>query len=356
MKIALITDLHFGARNDNQTFAKFFSKFYTETFFPELEKRGIKHVFDLGDTFDRRKYISFTSLKSAKEMFFNPLAEGGYHLHCIVGNHDSVYKNTIETNSIDLLLADYDNITTLSTPQTYAIEDFNVFVVPWICAENQDETFTLADQSKAQVCFGHLELDGYEMNKGFFIREGWDDKWLKKFELVCSGHYHTKQQRGNVHYLGCPYEMTWNDYEDQKGFHIFDTETRELEFIPNPFVMFHKLWYDDEGWEFDDVAKEAQTFEQYKDCMIKVVIRNKTNPHLYDHYIERLEKAGVSHIQVADDHLHMDLEEEQEIFSEAEDTPTILSKYVDALEVNEEQKPKLKRLLDKLYSEALTIT
>jgi len=356
MKLALITDLHFGARNDSQTFARYFERFYRETFFPELERRGIKHVVDLGDTFDRRKYISYVSLKSAKEMFFNPLIDGGYQLHCIVGNHDSVYKNTIELNSIDLLLSDYNNITTWSRPGTYNIEDFKVFVVPWICAENKEETFLLADKTDAQVCFGHLELDGYEMNKGYFIREGWDDQWLKKFEIVCSGHYHTRQSRNNVNYLGCPYEITWNDFEDQKGFHIFDTDTRELEFIPNPFNMFHKIWYDDEGWDFDAVAKEAKTFTQYEDCYVKVVIKNKINTHLYDHYIERLEKAGVAHIQVADDHLHMDLEDEQEIFSEAEDTPTILNKYVDALEVNPNQKPQLKTLLDKLYSEALTIT
>ena len=76
----------------------------------------------------------------------------------------------------------------------------------------------------------------------------------------------------------------------------------------------------------------------------------RSNPDKYSNYFDKTYGSGMS-IKVL-----QQLEQEEEIFSEAEDTPTILNKYVDALEVNEEQKPKLKRLLDKLYSEALTIT
>ena len=61
MKIALITDLHFGARNDNQGFANYFQRFYSQIFFPYLKEHNIDTVVDLGDTFDRRKFISFTS-------------------------------------------------------------------------------------------------------------------------------------------------------------------------------------------------------------------------------------------------------------------------------------------------------
>ena len=75
MKIALVTDLHFGARNDNQKVAEHQRLFYDNVFFPYLDEHNITNVIDLGDTFDRRKFISYTSLKSAKEMFFDPLKE-----------------------------------------------------------------------------------------------------------------------------------------------------------------------------------------------------------------------------------------------------------------------------------------
>ena len=58
MKIALITDTHFGARNDSLLFLDFFRKFYENIFFPTLKERGIKEIIHLGDVVDRRKFIN----------------------------------------------------------------------------------------------------------------------------------------------------------------------------------------------------------------------------------------------------------------------------------------------------------
>ena len=245
MKIALVTDQHFGARNDSQKIAQHMKQFYDNVFFPYIDKHNIDTVINLGDTFDRRKYISFTSLKSAREMFFQPLADRGIHMHVMVGNHDSVYKNTLEVNSIDLLLEEFDNITTYVQPDVVEFDGSKIMFVPWICDANEEQTFVMADKTDAQMLLGHLELSGYEMNKHVVIDHGISDSWLKKFDLVCSGHYHHKSQNGNINYLGTGYEITWSDYEDQKGFHILDTDTRTIEFIHNPHVLFHKVWYDD---------------------------------------------------------------------------------------------------------------
>ena len=110
MKIALVTDLHFGARNDHQKVAAFQKKFYDEVFFPYIDEHGIKCVFDLGDTFDRRKFISYTSLKAAKEMFFEPLKSRGIETHIIVGNHDIYFRNTNKINAIQELCTAPDGI------------------------------------------------------------------------------------------------------------------------------------------------------------------------------------------------------------------------------------------------------
>ncbi len=92
MKIAIITDQHFGARNDSVHFLDFYEKFYRDTFFPKLKEEKIQAVLILGDTFDRRKYINFYSLKRAKEMFFEPLAQLGVDVHMLAGNHDTYFK------------------------------------------------------------------------------------------------------------------------------------------------------------------------------------------------------------------------------------------------------------------------
>lgn len=355
MKIALVTDQHFGARNDSHKIADHMQKFYDNVFFPEIKKRGIKTVIDLGDTFDRRKYISFTSLKRAKEMFFQPLSDEGIDLHVIVGNHDSVYKNTLEVNSIDLLLEEYDNITTYTRPTITEFSGTEIMLVPWICDANEEETFVKADKTTAQILLGHLELSGYQMYKGGFMDHGISDSWLKKFELVCSGHYHHKSTTGNVNYLGCPYEMTWSDYNDQKGFHILDTLTRTIEFIPNPFTLFHKVWYDDTDLDMHGLLAQTEQFKEFKGCAVKVIIKNKDNPTLFDLYIEKLEASDPMNIQVVQDHLHLDLEDDEDIIDEAEDTLTILDQYVTNLDIKND-KVDLQKLLRELYQEALQVS
>ena len=351
MKVALITDQHFGARNDSKRVHDHFEKFYENIFFPELKRRGIDTVIDLGDTFDRRKYISFTSLKRAREMFFQPLRDNDIKLHVIVGNHDSVYKNTLEVNSVDLLMEEYENITTYTRPEVIEIDGTEIMLVPWICQANEEETFVMADKTSAQILLGHLELSGYQMYKGGFIDHGISDKWLKKFELVCSGHYHHKSTTGNVNYLGCPYEMTWSDYNDQKGFHILDTVTRTLEFVPNPHILFHKVWYDDTDLDMAGLLQQTEQFKDFEGCSVKVVIKTKDNPTLFDLFIEKLEAADPLHIQVVQDHLHLDMEDDEDIVDEAEDTLTTLNRYVDGMDTNIDR-VKLQRLFAELYTEA----
>lgn len=355
MKIALITDQHFGARNDSKRVHDHFQKFYENVFFPEIKRRGIDTVIDLGDTFDRRKYISFTSLKRAKEMFFQPLADNGIKLHVIVGNHDSVYKNTLDVNSIDLLLEEYENITTYVQPEVIEMDGTEIMLVPWICDANEEQTFVMADKTSAQILLGHLELSGYQMYKGGFIDHGISDHWLKKFELVCSGHYHHKSTTGNVNYLGCPYEMTWSDYDDTKGFHILDTLTRTIEFVPNPHTLFHKVWYDDTDLDMAGLLEQTKNFEDYNGKSVKVIIKTKDNPTLFDMFIERLEKVDPLNIQVVQDHLHLDMEDDEDIIDEAEDTLTILNTYVDNLEIKNDR-VDLQQLLRSLYDEALSIS
>ena len=347
-KIALVTDQHFGARNDNQKVADFQEKFYKDIFFPYLDEHGIDTVVDLGDTFDRRKFINFYSLDRAKKMFFTPLQERNINLHVLVGNHDSFYKNTLEINSINLLAEQYSNITTYQEPQEWN----SILMVPWICDDNQEEVFKMVEETKCQIMFGHLELVGYQMYKGQAIYHGMKDDWLKKFDVVCTGHYHTKSTTGNVNYLGCPYEMTWADADDQKGFHIFDLDKRELEFIHNPHTMFKKIWYNDENTVVTDIIE--QDLSQYQNCFIKVIVKNKTNPYWFDMFIERLEKQNPTHLQIVEDHLNLDLEDEDEIIAEAEDTMSILRKYINALDTVAD-KNEVEKIVRELYSEALSI-
>lgn len=351
MLVAVLGDTHFGARNDSAHFSVFFEKFYKEIFFPYLEQHNILHVIQLGDVFDRRKYVNFQTLNHCKKYFFDKLNRE-YSSWLLVGNHDAYYKNTNEVNSLDMLLGEYHNINLITKPTEVELEDTSVMLLPWICDDNIAPTMEAIKNTKAQVAFGHLELTGFEMYRGQLMDHGMDPNLFSKFDMVVSGHYHHKSHAKNITYAGTPYEMTWSDYGDLKGFHVFDTETRELEFISNPFKMFHKLHYDDlnqpvgyiNTWDLTDMAG----------AYVKVIVRNKTNTLWFDSLIDRLEKSGVSDVQVVEDHFHLDLESDDDIVSQAEDTLTILHKYVDQIDSNV-NKQKLETLLRTLYSEALSI-
>ena len=350
MKLCILGDTHFGARGDSLDFHKYFQKFYDDVFFPYLIENKIDTVFQMGDLFDRRKFINFNSLYLARKYFFDKCKDNNIKLLALVGNHDIAYKNTLEVNSPGLLLNEYDNIITYENFRTLNFDGVEIDVVPWICDENTNDIYSHINSSKAQICFGHFEISGFEMDRGNVCDTGIDKKLLNKYDVVLTGHFHHKSTNGNITYVGTPYEMTWADYNDPKGFHIFDTATRELEFVQNPYAMFHKVVYDD-GEQTFETWKEFN-FTRLKDCYIKVVVLNKQNPFLFDHVVDNLYKSGASDISIVEDFSDINIEDDQEIINQAEDTMTILGKYIDNLTLDVEA-DKLKTIMRELYVEAI---
>ena len=142
MKVAVITDQHIGFKKGSKLYHDYFLKFYDEVFFPTLQERNITTVLDLGDTFDNRKGIDLYSLDWAKQNYFDRLQALGISVISIVGNHTAFYKNTNHLNTINLLLREYDNITTLRETTELEIGGCKILFVPWINPENKEETYS----------------------------------------------------------------------------------------------------------------------------------------------------------------------------------------------------------------------
>jgi DNA repair exonuclease SbcCD nuclease subunit len=349
MKICILGDTHFGARGDSLDFHRYFEKFYDHVLFPYIKANDIEVIFQMGDLFDRRKYINFNSLHLCRQYFFDRCQILGIKVHTLLGNHDVAFKNTLEVNSTGLLLNEYENVEYYDDFQTVDFDGVSIDVVPWICANNEKETFESMKESKAQICFGHFEIAGFEMDKGNVCDHGLDKKALNKYDIVLSGHFHHKSSDGNITYVGTPYEMTWSDYNDPKGFHIFDTETRELEFVKNPYAMFNKVVYDDANTDFE--YWNNYDFSSLKDTYVKVVVLNKQNPFLFDHVIDKIYKMSVSDLSIVEDFSDTIILDD-DIIDQAEDTITILNKYIDNLELDVSS-DKLKTIMRELYIEAL---
>ena len=141
MKVAVITDQHFGARKNSKLFHDFFGKFYEEVFFPYLDANGITVCIDMGDTFDNRTGINYSALRWAKDNYFQLLRDRGINLTCVVGNHTAYYKNTNEVNACELLLREYDNVHVVSEYEELNIGGLDIAFIPWVNSENKEDTY-----------------------------------------------------------------------------------------------------------------------------------------------------------------------------------------------------------------------
>lgn len=353
MKVGLITDTHWGVRGDSREFLDHMKNFYRKVFWPEMKSRNIRTICHLGDIVDRRKYINFVTLNALKKEFIEVAEFNDIKLNIIVGNHDIPFRNTNSINAIKETCSRYKNIRLFENPEEIEIESAKILMMPWINPSNQEECFKIMKNTKAEIMFGHLEIKGFEMYRGLPSHDGYDPELFNKFDIVASGHYHKKSTSGNIHYLGAPYEMTWSDYNCPRGFHIFDTETRELEYIRNPFHMFHKIVYDDT----DDVFRNniiSRDFSYMASTYVKVIVRKKNDPLLFDRIVDSIYKVGPIDVSIVEDHRNIDSISEDELMDETEDTLTILTNYVGGLETRV-NKNDLDSLLKSLYHEAIDL-
>ncbi len=142
--------------------------------------------------------------------------------------------------------------------------------------------------------------------------------------------------------------MTWADCGDPKGFHTFDLETRELEFIPNRYTMFKKIYYDDSKMDYvkSDITK-------YDKKYVKVFVENRQDYFAFDKFLDRLYKEiSVHDLKIVEDFSDLSADfVHDDIVEGAQDTMSLLDKYVDEIETSLD-KNRIKSKLKSLYVEA----
>lgn len=345
MKVAIITDQHFGVKKGSKIYHDYFQKFYDEVFFPTLEKENISMVFDLGDTFDSRKVIDLWSLDWAKKNYYDRLEKMKVHVWTVIGNHTAYYKNTNQFNTADILLNKYDNVTKIHSPTELVAGDLQILFIPWINEENESLTMRMIESTKAKVAMGHLELSGFSMYRGMVQDTGLDPQIFSKFKRVFSGHYHTRSNNGKIFYLGNPYQMYWNDCDDNRGFHIFDTETLKLTTINNPFELFKKINYSDTNHQLYDFRECANKY-------VKLIVDKKTNQAKYNHFLDKLLASDCHEVKVIENFSVNDVDDLD--LTQIEDTISILNKYVEDSDISLNKKTIMHHI-EEIYREACEV-
>jgi DNA repair exonuclease SbcCD nuclease subunit len=322
-------------------------KFYTDIFFPYLLDNDIKKVIHLGDYYEHRKYVNFKALEHNRRIFLDKLREHNIVMDIIPGNHDVFYKNTNELCSLKELMGHYMDVVKIYMDNTVVDYDgLKVALVPWINVENYADTMDFIKTCSADVVAGHFEFSGFEMYKGIPNPHGMDTNEFKRFEMVLSGHFHTKSSRDNIHYLGSQMEFTWGDVDDPKYFHVLDTSTREITPVRNPYTLHTKVVYNDEKTDYNTVDVSHLDYQ-----FVKVVVQKKQDFFGFDRFIDRVTQRPIHELKIAEtftEYLGENVEDEE---IKLDDTQVLLDSYVDAVET-EADKEKLKSLLRGLYVEA----
>ena len=347
MKVAILNDTHCGVRNSSDIFIQHQEQFYSNVFFPYLKEHNIKTILHLGDYYEHRKFVNFKALNANRKHFLEPMRELGITMDIIPGNHDVFYKNTNDLCSLKELLGHFtSHVNIIMKPTVLDYDALKVAVVPWINNENYIEYVDFISKCKAPILGAHLELQGFDMHKGMPNPHGMNANLFDRFEMVMSGHFHTKSSRGNIHYLGSQFEFTWNDVDDPKHFHVLDTETRELTAIRNPYTLFKKYVYNDEKIDYN-----STDMSQFEKKFVKLIVVNKTYLYSFDKFVDRLHDVDSYELKIAenfDEYRGENVEDESILL---EDTKDLLDTYVDAVETDLD-KENIKVRLRELYTEA----
>lgn len=353
MKIAILNDTHCGIRNSSDIMMDYQEKFYRDVFFPYLKENGIKKILHLGDYYDNRKFINFKALEHNRKIFLDVLRTEKIHMDIIPGNHDVYYKNTNQLNSLKELLGHYMNeVRIIEEPTVVNYDGLNMALMPWINPENESKSLEFLSKCKATHVGAHLELEGFEMQAGSVCKEGMSAEHFNRFEMVLSGHFHTKSQSGNIHYLGSQMEFFWSDAHDPKYFHVFDTETREITPVENTVRLFERVYYDD---TVDKAEFKYRTgkLPDVTDKFVKVVVVNKSDPKLFDFYLDRLHSKRVHELKIAENFEEFVGGSVDDESVSVESTEDLLSTYIDAVETHLD-KDRIKSIVHELMIEAQT--
>lgn len=230
-------------------------------------------------------------------------------------------------------------------PKVMDYDGCKVGLLPWVCSENEEESHEFINTCKADIIGAHLELQGFEMQKGMPCMDGMNPKLFERFEMVLSGHFHTKSSQGNIHYLGSQMEFFWNDCDDKKYFHVLDTDTREITAVHNPVTIYEKIYYDHENMnKFKDLRYLDNKF-------VKVIVTNKGDAYEFERFIDRVQAQGIHELKIQEDFKEFIGENVEDEEISLDDTETIVYNYIDAVNTDLD-KVRIKKEISDLMLEA----
>ena len=221
----------------------------------------------------------------------------------------------------------------------------------WVNNENLERNLErIKSTSTADILCGHFEIVGFEMTKGNVADKGFEQSLFGRFELVLSGHFHIKNKIGHIYYIGYPFQTNWDDYNSDRGFHVYDHDTNTFEFIKNTYENFDVIIYD------DAVNISTFNFDKYKDQKIKVLVNNVAGlkQASYLTFLENL-NTKVFEYTVVEINDESALIEDSTTALNMKSNTEMIKEYVNGLTMEDTEKSEVINIMLDLYNEAINL-
>ncbi|BES53232.1 hypothetical protein [Aeromonas phage phiWae14] len=337
MKIIIEGDKHVGTQKDSayMTNAILRGSIFLCNY---AKEHGIRHMIQTGDWFDVRSGLSQETLKFQREQLTPIYQEAFDDIYVIVGNHDMHVKDKISPNSVNEVFHGIEKFHVIETPTTIGFADTLWDLFPWKCDENEKEIEKYAADTNSDYCVGHWELDGFEFYKGI-PSTGESMEFLSRYKQVYSGHYHTSSKKANIHYLGTPYTLTMGDSNEIRGFWVFDTDTKTIEFVANPDMWHIRVDYRS---DFD-----PKVIDKCKDKVVELIIYEFDDK--LDAVMAQFENVCFEFRQKQMYTFASDVED----ITETKKVIEQMKDYIQGLAVDEDDKKAVDRYIQELYANAV---
>jgi hypothetical protein len=355
-RVAICGDLHFGFKNGNQVFLDFQKEWLSNHFLPELKKRGVTTFIQTGDFFDIRKYLPLNVLDMVLNWLPNQLAINGItQLIVPSGNHDLYYRDSNTISSLDILNTLSSDTLEVSVYSdhvgVHCINDKKFAFLPYLNKVPKEKLLSeLASIKDVDYLIAHLDVVGAPMMAGHVCEDGVDLSIFNEYKRIISGHFHIPSTHKNLTYTGAPYHLSWGDISDglPRGFYILDTDTNELELVPNPeyMTLFSIIEYDP-----NEKYKE-DSFKLHEGNIVKVLVKEKNDEKHYKQFCKVLSSTSFIDYKILDT---SSVEVERVEISESTlvmSTISAISSYID-LQGDDINKTSLKRLASEIYNEVI---
>jgi DNA repair exonuclease SbcCD nuclease subunit len=344
-KIFIVGDLHFGVKGNSVTFLDQQKNWFFNHFIPLIQTEKPSDIIFLGDIFDSRNSLSPLILNTVREIF-KTIVASNCKVHAILGNHDIFFKNTKNIHSLNVLQD--QGVHVYASPTEVIINNKKCLMLPWIIKNEEKHVALLLASNSYDFCFGHLEINSFEMVKGKKEENGLSKDLFANCKKVYSGHFHLRGSDKNITYIGTPYELSWNDYLDKKGVYSVNTSNFNETIIDTTSMPSH-VKISNNLYKLEDVTRKM-----INNNIVKLIFKANTPEVEKINFIEKINSSEPFSLIIDEEDSENYFENQEEIDASIKDTMGFLTEYLNIVELPAElDKKKVLERIEDLYKNSI---